>query len=317
MRFTRVWVLLGLSMFIVGLLQAQDETLTLDPNITVTLEPSLTPSEAPTLTPEDTATLTLEPSLTPENTATLPLIETPTESINTLEVPATNTDIPVTQPLFPLVYTTEFDSGIPSELQAVGNWAIAETVSEIAVQPEPLASLRYGASTFAGSEIEVRVLLVGGRIRLIQSAGSQLYEVVLDSNGQVELLKDGILLTTGVVSLPTDYVTVRMSFDGNTLSATVNNVLVASVIDTSPLASRFASIAVDSDTLVRVDNLTLYGIVAELATATPTSTREPKATASAATQSAPIALMAPSGCPFIGMTFASVKTVMVLPVAMA
>ena len=96
MRFTRVWVLLGLSMFIVGLLQAQDETPTLDPNITVTLEPSLTPSEAPTLTPEDTATLTLEPSLTPENTATLPLIETPTESINTLEVPATNTDIPVT-----------------------------------------------------------------------------------------------------------------------------------------------------------------------------------------------------------------------------
>ena len=293
-------------------LSAQDTTPSETPTETATETATLTATltETPTPVPTDTATLTETATETATEAATVSetivatetptlegvetasptatLIETPTETATsdlftpspspTLTASATQPALPTEPPLTEL-FTDNFDTGALYLWTLGAGWALVPSEGGQALQvtnsDEPVTFVH---NTLTDMAVQASFQFDTGMARLsVRQSEAGAYSVLLDSTGQVALLRGGEMQGTAAVSpnTPNVWRTVRLSAIGDVIRVTIDGVTVIVVQDTTPLLQgtiSFASIAASS---LLVDNLAISVSSTELTfLPTPTATSE-------------------------------------------
>jgi hypothetical protein len=255
-------------------------TLTPVPTDAPTETPVPTETPAATATPEVSVTPSEEPSSTPTLDASLSPTATVTDD---LTVTATSTES-ATPPVWTLVSSANFDAG-PSMEWAVGDWILITTDNGQALQNGTEAEpLQFLMGTFQDVRLETRFLLANGtlEITLLENADAR-YRLVLHSDGLVELFRGDLLLHTSTIPLDTAlWHSLRMDILGSSITLTVDEQPVFSVVDSlPPLPPGTVRFSATAETLVRLDDISLYGDLLPPLESTPTQAAESTVEASA------------------------------------
>jgi hypothetical protein len=247
---------------------AQETTETPEPATTETFAteiPFATPTEVAVETTrepsESTFEVTAEPEITPES------------EIITLEPQTITPDSRL-----PLFYSATLDTGIAPELLVQGEWLPVITDTSSGIQPVSAFNIGYQTQSFGDVELEVRLLLADGTIKLARevrtnnSDGTVVhsgYSLTLQADGLLTLSKDGQPANSAQVTLPEGvYITLRLSLMNGQINAYLNDVLALSVTDNLTTTQGFVFVESASDSRLRLDNLAIYSADLPLPTAT-------------------------------------------------
>lgn len=169
------------------------------PQVTETIIPEITPETEETALPEFTPEVTLEPSSPPESTEiveTTPIIEPPLPPEETAEPSA----VPVETLPSGVLFATDFQGGYASDWTASSGWMFSSNEQNV------FLSAATPAEVFTIPEVGVKHLLFSAQIRIEPGNTAQIqlqqdasaYQIIINSNGETWLYRDGTLLASGV-----------------------------------------------------------------------------------------------------------------------
>lgn len=247
------------------------------PVITEAVTPDTTPEAAEivvTNTPDSSET-PLSPTEAVTAEATLSLTETAApEATPTVEITEISPE-PDAEPELGVLYSDNFDSGIPPHWETGAQWLLilADEDSALATQDDDAAALVSDPLYDVAVEARFRLERGEARLTLRHSAAAQ-YTAALAADGVVSLYR-GEHLFAAVILDPLDanrWQTLRLSVIDDGLRVTVNGAEIIAIRDDAPLPPGNMHISganLDGTTLL-VDDVTVFVPLDELPPVTPT-----------------------------------------------
>lgn len=263
--FRIVIVFIAISSFVLGSAHAQ-ETSSETPTATevLVIDPTSTPEPLPVSTEEPTLVPNIEPTAitTSEPIVVLTSEPSPVVTDEPVFVPTVHASPIVGAPSWLLAFGADFEAGVPSQLGGAG-WLSIKVDGGHALQNDVTVTPLGLIQPLLTSAIEVKAWINAGTLTLtLREQRAEFYRATIESSGAISLNRGALMLAnTFIDSTAQSWHKWRLEAYDNTVTLSLDGVVVLSVQDLSPLGAGVASVNASSESALRIDDLAIYADV--------------------------------------------------------